>query len=87
MAGGQFGDFPIKEDAEKYLTFKFPPMASAEVPLIDMARDYGDIVHGVFLAPEQHSGKFIQAYSQATTMQKLVDDFQKGTHAKLYFVA
>lgn len=77
--GGQFGGFPIKEDAEGFLSFKFPAMADGELPLIDMDRDYGDIVHGVFLAPQQHSGQFIQAYSQAITLQNLVHEFQRGT--------
>ncbi len=76
--GGQFGGFPIKEDAEHFLSLKFPPMANGAVPLIDVSRDYGDIVHGAFLAPEQYSGRFIQAYSQATTMKDLVDAFHQG---------
>lgn len=73
-----FGGFPFSPDEEGYLTLKCPRWGgNEEIPFISIGDDYGDIVHGVFLSPEDYNGQLIQAISQSATATQLVEAFQK----------
>ncbi|KAF7542925.1 hypothetical protein G7Z17_g11162 [Cylindrodendrum hubeiense] len=82
------GGFPFDADEEGYLTLKVPRWGgNEEIPFISIIEDYGDIVHGVFLAPEKYNGRLVQAISASETTDKFVSDFQKVTGQKARFVA
>lgn len=49
------------------------------MPLISIADDFGDIVHGLFLDPEQNNGKVVQAFSDMVKFDDIVKQFSEGT--------
>ena len=53
-----FGGFPFHPDEEGYLTFRVPRWGP-DNSWIGVADDFGDIVHGVFLDPENFNGKMV----------------------------
>ncbi|KAF7549588.1 hypothetical protein G7046_g8289 [Stylonectria norvegica] len=81
------GGFPFAADEESYLTLSVPRWGgNNEMPFVSIIDDYGDIVHGVFLAPEQYNGRLIQGISTSSTPEALVSAFEKVTGAKARFV-
>lgn len=81
------GGFPFVADDEGYLTLRVPRWGgNDEIPFISIIEDYGDLVHGVFLAPEKYNGRLLQGISSSATPEQLVSDFQKGMAPKLPFV-
>ncbi|CAI6096893.1 unnamed protein product [Clonostachys chloroleuca] len=81
-----FGGFPFSPDEEGYLTLKCPRWGgNEEIPFISIGDDYGDIVHGIFLSPEDYNGQLIQAVSQSATATQLVEAFQKFTGKRSRF--
>ncbi|KAH6980631.1 hypothetical protein BKA56DRAFT_616474 [Ilyonectria sp. MPI-CAGE-AT-0026] len=78
-----FGGFPYVQDDEGFLTFHVPAWGGNEqVPYLCMNRDYGDIVHGVFLNPEEYDRKFVQAFSEPRTHHDVTNTFEKITGKK-----
>lgn len=75
----QFGGFPWIKDEQDVYTMKYPSWPGG-IPAIDMAGDFGDIVHGVFLDPAQYNCQFIQAFSETIAPSDLVEQFQKSTY-------
>ncbi|KAL0942897.1 NmrA family protein [Colletotrichum truncatum] len=74
-----FGGLPYTPDAEGYMTFSSPRWGgNEEVPLIGIEADYGDLVHGVFLAPEKYKGKRVQGMSQSRAIDRFGEDFEVG---------
>ncbi|KAM0280823.1 hypothetical protein ACHAQH_003853 [Verticillium albo-atrum] len=82
-----FGGWPYEADAEGFLTFTCPRWGGPgdAVPLIAMAADYGDIVHGVLLAPERWSGQLVQGISQSRPLESVIPDYKKVTGKKARF--
>lgn len=75
-----FGGWPFNPDEEGHMTFTCPRWGgpNAEVPFIAMAADYGDIVHGILLAPEKYNGRLIQGISQSRALENVIPDYQTG---------
>ncbi|KAM4057801.1 nmrA-like family protein [Hirsutella rhossiliensis] len=83
----EMGGFPFDVDDEGYLTFRAPRWGGTdEVPFISMEDDYGDLVHGVLLAPELYNGRFIHGISDKAKCEKMVSEFQKITGKKARYV-
>ena len=49
-----------------------------EIPFIGIGADFGDLVHGVFLSPEEYNGHLIQGISFSATAEAFVGEFEKG---------
>ncbi|KAF6804980.1 NmrA family protein [Colletotrichum sojae] len=82
-----FGGLPFEADAEGYMTFRSPRWGGdGEVPLIAVGADYGDLVHGVFLCPEEYRGVRVQGMSQSRVIDLFGDDFQAATGKKARYV-
>jgi hypothetical protein len=77
---GVFGGWPHTPDDEGNLTFICPRWGGPadEVPFIAMEADYGDLVHGVLLAPEAYSGSLVQGFSQSRSLEKVIPDYERG---------
>ena len=74
------GGFPFTADEEGYLTLHTPRWGgNNQIPFISIIEDYGDLVHGVFLAPEKYNGRLIQGISASETPETLVSVFEKST--------
>lgn len=75
-----FGGFAKRVDDEGYLTWKTPRMGNdpESVPWLAAADDYGDLVHGVLLDPEEYNGRFIDGVSESMGFAQLTSAFQKG---------
>ncbi|KAI5795242.1 NmrA family protein [Geopyxis carbonaria] len=76
------GGFPFRalgEGGEYVLAYPAWGPAGARVPLIDVARDFGDVVHGVFKDPEKWDGKSVQAVSEELSYAEIVEGFEKVT--------
>ncbi|EGY21070.1 uncharacterized protein VDAG_02594 [Verticillium dahliae VdLs.17] len=82
-----FGGWPFEADDEGYLTFSCPRWGGSNdaVPLIAVAADYGDIVHGVLLAPERWHGQLVQGISQSQALESVIPDYKKVTGKKARF--
>ncbi|ROT37484.1 NAD(P)-binding protein [Sodiomyces alkalinus F11] len=82
-----FGGFPFNPDEEGHLTFTCPRWGGPndEAPFIAMAADYGDMVHGVLLAPEKYNGRLIQGLSQSRSLESVIPDYQTATGKKARF--
>jgi hypothetical protein len=52
------------------------------VPFLAVAGDYGDIVHGVLLEPQNWSGQYVDAVSQSMSFEEMTATYQ---HGKLSF--
>lgn len=73
------GGFPFGEDDEGFMTLRVPRWGgNDEIPFISIIDDYGDLVHGVFLAPEMFNGRLVQGISASATAEQLTSEFQKG---------
>ncbi|KAH7114811.1 hypothetical protein EDB81DRAFT_702350 [Dactylonectria macrodidyma] len=82
-----FGGFPFTADKEGYLTLRIPRWGgNEEMPFISISDDYGDLVHGVFLAPETYNRRLVQAISSSATAGRLTADFQEVTGKKARFM-
>ncbi|KAG7128323.1 NmrA-like family domain-containing oxidoreductase lnaB [Verticillium longisporum] len=82
-----FGGWPLEADDEGYLTFSCPRWGGSNdaAPLIAMAADYGDIVHGVLLAPERWNGQLVQGISQSQALESVIPVYKKVTGKKARF--
>ncbi|CAM1500601.1 Fc.00g097630.m01.CDS01 [Cosmosporella sp. VM-42] len=81
------GGFPFTADEEGYLTLHTPRWGgNNQIPYVSIIEDYGDLVHGVFLAPEKYNGRLIQGISASETPETLVSIFEKVTGQKARFV-
>ncbi|PLB37646.1 NmrA/HSCARG family protein [Aspergillus candidus] len=84
-----FGGFPKFPDDEGYLTLSTPRWGAKTdmpVPWVAVEKDFGDIVHGVLLAPERYNGKVIPALSDASSFPQVVDAFQSATGKNVRYV-
>ncbi|KAH7358746.1 hypothetical protein B0T11DRAFT_330504 [Plectosphaerella cucumerina] len=84
---GVFGGWPHTPDADGNLTFTCPRWGGPadEVPFIAMEADYGDLVHGVLLAPEAYAGRLVQGFSQSRSLEKVIPDYERVTGKKARF--
>jgi hypothetical protein len=75
-----YGGFATKIDEEGYLTIKLPPWGNSpeQVPFIAVADDYGDLVHAVFLEPENWDDQVIQAISDLGSFEDMAQAFTEG---------
>jgi hypothetical protein len=76
-----FGGFPYFPDEEGFLTLSTPRWGTeTDMPVgwIAVEEDFGDIVHGVLLAPEKYNGKVIPALSDAKSFAEVTSVFQDG---------
>ncbi|KAJ4267660.1 hypothetical protein NW762_003774 [Fusarium torreyae] len=81
------GGFPFTTDEEGYLTLHVPHWGgNDEIPFIAIEKDYGDLVHGIFLDPKKYNGRLVQGISASETTEKLVSDFEKVTENLARFV-
>ncbi|KAH7125622.1 hypothetical protein B0J11DRAFT_310636 [Dendryphion nanum] len=81
-----FGGFPHIPSEDGTLVFRSPKWGGKEdVPFIAISDDYGDIVHGVFLAPEKWNGKLIQGVSDIQSLDKATGGFEQVTGKKSRF--
>lgn len=59
--------------------FRAPRWGGKEdVPFIAVEKDYGDIVHGIFLEPEKWNGKLVQAVSDIRSFDGFTQAFEHG---------
>lgn len=66
-------------DEEGQLTLRVPRWGGDDkIPFIGIGDDYGDIVHGVLLSPEEYNGQLVQGVSVAATAHELTAEFEKG---------
>ncbi len=73
------GGFPFESDEEGYYTLRLPRWGgNEEINFISIGDDYGDLVHGVLLNPEQYNGQLVQGSSYVATETQLVQAFEKG---------
>lgn len=79
-----FGGFAKRVDDEGYLTWKTPRMGNEpeSVPWLAAADDYGDLVHGVLLDPEEYNGRFIDGVSESMGFAELTSTFQSGKYPR-----
>ncbi|KAH6873926.1 hypothetical protein B0T10DRAFT_567658 [Thelonectria olida] len=81
------GGFPFAADESGFLTLHVPRWGgNEEVPFISIIDDYGDLVHGVFLAPEKYNGRLVQGISVGARLNQLTSSFEKVTGQKARFV-
>lgn len=74
-----FGGFPLRSDAEGYLTFASPHLGGqGKVPWLAVAEDFGDMIHGLFLDPAPYHGRTVQLFSDSITMEGLTALFSEG---------
>lgn len=77
------GGFPFAPDSEGYLTLHVPRWGgNNQIPFISIIEDYGDLVHGVFLAPEKYNGRLVQGISASETPETFVSIFEKGKRCR-----
>ncbi|KAF2629474.1 NAD(P)-binding protein [Macroventuria anomochaeta] len=78
-----FGGFPYIPSADGTLVFRSPKWGGKEdVPFIAIADDFGDIVHGTFLDPENWNGKLVQGVSDIKSFEQAVQSFERATGKK-----
>src|SRR5690348_1298349 len=74
-----FGGFPLIPSEDWNLVFRSPLWGGKEdVPFIAIGRDFGDIVHGIFLNPEKYNGVLVQGVSQLLSLEDTVKAFAEG---------
>ena len=74
-----FGGFPYIPSEDGTLVFRSPKWGGKEdVPFISISDDYGDIVHGIFLEPENWNGKLVQAVSDIKSWDLTISAFERG---------
>jgi hypothetical protein len=74
-----FGGFPFVEDQNGHRTLRIPHWGgNEEIPMIAIADDYGDIVHGAFISPAKYNGQLVQGASQGITADQLVQSVARG---------
>jgi hypothetical protein len=79
-----FGGFPYFPSTDGIRVFRAPKWGGNEdVPFTAIADDYGDIIHGAFLAPEKWNGKLIQCVSDIGSFAAAVESFQRGMSPRL----
>ncbi|KAK7403013.1 hypothetical protein QQX98_011213 [Neonectria punicea] len=73
-----FGGFPFQEDEAGFLTYRAPAWGgSGEIPYLGLKDDYGDIVHGVFLSPDEYNAEFLQVFSCSTRPEDVTVTYEK----------
>ncbi|KAH6697310.1 hypothetical protein F5X68DRAFT_226696 [Plectosphaerella plurivora] len=84
---GVFGGWPHTPGAEGNMTFTCPRWGGAtdEVPFIAIEADFGDLVHGVLLAPEKYAGRLVQGFSQSRSLEQVIPDYERVTGKKAHF--
>ena len=76
-----FGGFPYVPSEDGTLVFRVPKWGGKEdVPFIAMGDDFGDIVHGIFLAPEKWNGKLVQCVSDIESFDDIAASFERGAY-------
>ncbi|KAF7173848.1 hypothetical protein CNMCM5623_006109 [Aspergillus felis] len=75
-----FGGFPYFPDQDGFYTVSAPRWGTdTDMPVPWLAvEDFGDIVHGVLLAPQDYNGKCIPALSDCSSFPELAACFQQG---------
>ncbi|KNG88354.1 NmrA-like family protein [Aspergillus nomiae NRRL 13137] len=82
-----FGGFPTTPDEEGYITFRAPLWGDDEHPsFVSITHDFGDIVHGILLEPEQWDGKSVPAASDVMTFEQLTQTLQNATGRKSRYI-
>lgn len=73
------GGFPFAEGHDRVSILRMPGFGGdGYMQFLSVQRDYGDIVHGVFLDPESMNGKHVQAISELATLNMVVQAFSNG---------
>ena len=75
------GGFPYFPDDDGFRTLHVPQWgADTDMPLpwISLEDDYGDVVHGIFLEPENYDGQVIPVVSDIRTYPEVVETLQSG---------
>lgn len=74
-----FGGFPFTPAEDGTLVFRAPLWGGKEdVPFIAIGHDYGDLVHGVFLDPQEWNGKLVQGVSDILSLDEVTKAFERG---------
>lgn len=76
-----FSGFPLHTDEDGYMTLSAPRWGREEnigIPWLCVEKDFGDIVHGMLLSPENFHGKAVPATSDVLSFPDLTAAFQKG---------
>lgn len=82
-----FGGFPFIPSEDGTLVWRSPKWGGKEdVPHIAITDDFGDIVHGIFLNPEQWSGKLVQGVSDIRSFEEVMNDFNRGMYQYPYLL-
>ncbi|CAO2651410.1 Nn.00g039800.m01.CDS01 [Neocucurbitaria sp. VM-36] len=81
-----FGGFPYIPSEDGTLVLHVPKWGGKEdVPFISIGDDFGDIVHGIFLAPEKWNGKLVQGVSDIESFDDVTAAFERATGKKARF--
>ncbi|PLB43607.1 NmrA-like family protein [Aspergillus steynii IBT 23096] len=82
-----FGGFPLVQDSDGYFTFRPPVWGDVELPsFVSVTHDFGDIVHGVLLQPEEWNGKSIPATSDVLSFEDVTAAFEDATGQKARYI-
>ncbi|KAH8702908.1 hypothetical protein GQ44DRAFT_753360 [Phaeosphaeriaceae sp. PMI808] len=80
------GGFPFIPSEDGTLVLRVPKWGGKErVPFIAIGNDFGDIVHGVLLEPENWNGTLVQGVSDVMSFDGLVAAFERATGQKARF--
>lgn len=83
------GGFPYFEDEDKFRTLRLPRWGThtdMPIPWISLEDDFGDIVHGIFLTPEDYNGRVVPTVSDIRTYPEMIDAFQSGMPSLFWFL-
>lgn len=75
------GGFPYFPDAEGYLSLHLPQWGDQTdegVPFLSVENDFGDLVHGILLRPDEWNGTWVQGFSELCTLPRFVEVFSEG---------
>jgi hypothetical protein len=73
------GGFPFYRTQDGTLQLRAPLYGGKEdMPWLSVKDDFGDIVHGIFLNPQQYNGMTIQAFSQQLSFVEMAQSFTDG---------
>lgn len=81
------GGFPYFQDEDGFRTLRLPRWGThtdMPIPWISLEDDFGDIVHGIFLEPENYNRRVVPTVSDVCTYPGVIDAFQSGMPSHLF---
>ncbi|KAL4864440.1 hypothetical protein BDV12DRAFT_205680 [Aspergillus spectabilis] len=82
-----FGGFPIKPDNEGYFTLASPRVGGeGKVQTVSVADDFGEMVHAMFLNPQEWKNRTIPCMSDSFSYEDMVKVFTEVTGKKARYI-